>query len=107
MDDTAIMGTFVGLGLHLGYKGYLTASMDRRRLYVPGSNVMFNHNSLQHRKGTQPDSNFRNMQDRQPSTIIASMTGHTLEEVEKDSEKGVFKPEIVINVETESTVEMY
>eukprot|EP00961_Rhodomonas_salina_P213525 2883732-Rhodomonas_salina.1 len=38
-DDTAILGVFLGLGFHMGYKGYVIGALDGRRLYITRKNV--------------------------------------------------------------------
>jgi hypothetical protein len=104
LDDTAIMGIFVGLGFHMGYKGYVIAAMDGRRLYITRYNVTFNDNYFPRRKGSQPDPNFWNDKQGEP-TIITSVAGQSLEEMESEADSDEeFEPEIVVDVETESTM---
>ena len=111
LDNTAILGVFLGLGFHMGYKAYVIGALDGKRLYITRNNVTFNESWMPFKEHAKPGDAFwgtKNLPDR-PDLIITTIAGTRLEDMTPDdfgTEDVVYDPEIVTDLEVEEEVIM-
>jgi len=107
LDNTAILGVFLGLGFHMGYKAYIIGALDGKRLYITRNNVSFNEHWFPFKKHTVPADGFWGTDNPRPETIITTIAGTRLEDMRDDeycTDDTNFDPEIVTDLEVEEEI---
>ena len=109
LDNTAILGVFLGLGFHMGYKAYVIGALDGKRLYITRNNVTFNESWMPFKEHNEPGDVFwgsNNLPSR-PDLIITTIAGTRLEDMtpnEFATEDVNYDPEIVTDLEVEEAM---
>ena len=105
LDNTAILGVFLGLGFHMGYKAYVIGALDGRRLYITCNNVTFNEHWFPFKQHQEPGDTFWGVESKtppRPDLIITTIAGTRLEDMTNDDYAGdttKFDPEIVTDLD--------